>query len=228
MAIAYDNYAQATGSGSASASITTAGSNQIIFAYTNADGTESTPTVGGSSMTKIANANNGTQYWGLYYYVGTSAGSQTVAFSGTGTCYIQVGSYNGASQTGIPDAYVSESGANPKTTSITTVADNCWYVQVCSEYTNGTTIISGLTLRAQYSGVFADSNGVKTPAGSVSTVVKNTNDNTNTEYVILASFKPVSASGPANLKSINGLAKASIKSRNGLAIGSIKSINGLS
>ncbi len=196
MALAFDSEAHGTGTGSASCSITTAGSNQIIWAFPQANSALGTPTVDGNNMTLVDSFNNGTQRGASYYYIGTSAGAHTVAFSATGTCFIQCVSYNGASQTGVPDAHNTFNQATPTSTGVTVVASNCWIVAWASNFAVGTNVNSGGIQRSQTAGCLADSNGA-VGTGS-QTIVFGTASDPRTEYVLMASFAPATSASATN------------------------------
>lgn len=92
-----------------------------------------------------------------------------------GDFYSVASSYSGAAQSGQPDNFNTNSAVastTSLTTSLTTVADNCWTVMGGFSNFAGIAASTGSTLRGSTIGggvaaVF-DSNGVKTPAGSTS------------------------------------------------------------
>lgn len=134
----------------------------------------------------------------LYYVVAPTTGNIVASFSGTVTdAYGYGASYTGAKQTGQPDGSTTNTGStiNSLTTSVTTTADNSWGVLIggSSNYTLGAD--TGYTER-QASGAtggigstFGDSNGPKTPAGSLSLAIKRNLGNTNIGAV-MATFSP--------------------------------------
>lgn len=240
MAIALDTSASSSASSTTSHSFsyTCTGSDLLLWVYIiffQTSDVLSTITYNGVAMTQVGTQSSAGAGTRLYSYVlanpATGAHNVSCTWSGTDSPQFRVASYTGCKQTGIPDASLTfddEADANGDTESVTSIADNCWHIcgwgnSSCSTWNAG----SGSTLRQASSciGLF-DSNGPKTPAGSYSMSV-NLTAGTTKWYGVMASFAPVAASGPANVKTINGLAIASVKTKNGLAIASVKTANGL-
>lgn len=224
-----------TGGGNVTFSLTTSGSNRILFVSKGDTGT-AVVVYNSVSMTLIAQSNVGisgynNRSWSL---VAPSTGSNTVDFQ-SGGAKGGGASYTGASQGALDNTGTGSSGTSPLTLSITTVADLCWvFMGATSVCSNSSSIAAstGSTLRGNgvqpiddmCCGAF-DNNAAKTPAGSVS--MSATYSNTSgTQGIagVQASFAPVS---PTAIKTWDGLAKASIKTVDELAIASVKTINGL-
>lgn len=114
----------------------------------------------------------------LWYLIAPTTGSHNVVID-TGNS-VAVGVYNGAKQSGQPDASTnSQSSANQTsyTHALTTVADNAWVV--CTGFFNNGGTISGGTNATQRTGSFGmfinDTNGPITPGStSVSQTVSST------------------------------------------------------
>lgn len=200
MAIAFDSSAigSVTGSMSLNFSHTCTGANRLLFVGVQgalADDITGV-TYAGSAMTLIIKDNVGgtNQFNYLFYLIAPSTGTNNVVVSSSVGINIAADSvsYTGASQSGVPDASVINSGStvNTLTTSLTTVANNCWTV-LSALNGNSLTISagSGSTLRQHQSllGIF-DSNGAKTPAGSTSMTV--TSSSPGQFSGLMASFSP--------------------------------------
>lgn len=216
-----------------SLSHTCSGSNRILFACVSVTAGDniSDVTYGGSAMTLIDKSVNTNAFTYLYYIIAPATGANNISVSKSTGAYIVIRgvSYTGAKQTGVPDAYTNNGSAstNSLTTSVTTVADNCWVILTAASQRN-VSCSSGGTYRignanAQFQ-VF-DTNGVKTPAGSVSMTIDETNG-PQVLNIVMASFAPaVTASG--NIKKINNIAWANVKKINGVAVANCKKINGV-
>ena len=186
-------------------------------------------TWGGSAMTFIAKIlTNNNHYSYLYYILNPSSGATVeITYSG-GSHFMSGGTiyYTGAQQSGQPDANTTTETPNTALTStLTTIADNCWLVSViacdsgiAATAGTGTIIRTGTGI----SWDIFDSNGARS-IGSNSIIATLPIEGGN---AVTASFAP--ATSLANLKTWNGLAKASVKTINGLAIASVKTWNGLS
>ncbi len=172
----------------------------------------------------------------IYYMVAPdTGGSYTIAVTYSGTIANAGGggavSYTGAKQTGQPDAHNGAVGGSNKTATVnvTTVADNSWVFAVMTESSlEDSTPNNTQRWEISSSGVYIswgqDTNGPKTPAGSVTSSW--TWVNANAVWAIsAASFAPATAA--TSIKTINGLAIDSVKTYNGLAIASVKTLNGL-
>ncbi len=212
MAIAYDNSSQATSGGGAS-SLTYShtvgtGDDRILFVYTvnhHTLGSITGVTYGGVAMTLIvsddATANHGQEMW---YLVAPATGANNVVVSksdGSGWIDSTAASYEGASQTGVPDAYVvpSEATTTSYARSLTTVADNTWITWGMCAF-SGATLTAGsntIVRKQQQAGYFSgmaycDTNADQTPAGSKTMTVTSTSQGF---CSIMASFAPVGGEG---------------------------------
>lgn len=183
---------------------TTSGSDRLIIVYVY-DGSNRTTgvTYGGVALTLVQDlvmtgAAAG-QYIQLWYLLNPASGANNVVVSGTPDpigVYASAVSYTGVAQSGQPDASNKQatSPATSLTTSVTTVADNCWLMGYAY---HGATISAGTgtTSRGSNAGgqlTAIDSNGAKTPAGSHS--LQTTSTSTFVGHVI-ASFAPATAGG---------------------------------
>lgn len=219
---------------------TCTGANVVLVVGVNGDTSDNITgiTYNGNAMTYITKIQQASGLrWQYIYYILIGTGDET-AHNVVVTSSANIGitseavSYTGAKQSAQPDASGTYTATNAASisTSLTTVADNCWVMmQVAASnglLANGTYQFLRYISSANTGSGFFDSNGALTPAGSKT--VDATSGAGSSYGAVFASFAPyVAASGPANLKSWNGLAKASIKSINGLAIASIKSVDGL-
>lgn len=166
------------------------------------------PTFNGISATLLAKqttlfTNNRKSY--LFLVLGPTSGTHTVQVTCTGTHYLLGGSadYTGVAQSGQPDASLAEIGANSNittfTSSLTTVADNCWTVLFENGYANnaGPSAGAGLTSRATDAalgtwGLF-DSNAAVHPAGAYSMTTTRIGNASNSIIHVKASLVPAGA-----------------------------------
>jgi len=234
MAIAFDAATDGGAGGSPlTFSHTCSGENRILFVACVDDTGGSSLITGityaGVAMTKIAGVQTPTDRWVTLWYLiapATGANNVVITLSG-GMVYAAAASYTGAKQSGVPDAYTSNTASNAPsiTCTLTTIADNCWLVG-SFKMVYGTTPSSGANtyqrLTADYNRGLLDSNGAQTPAGSKSMSLSKNNQ---WWGMVMASFAPYVVSGPANLKSLNTNLKANIKSYNTNLIANVKSIN---
>lgn len=203
MAIAFDAKSNGT---SQTVSHTCTGSNLILvtgFITYRAAGSANSVT--GVTYNSVAMTQAGeltrnatSEYQYIYYLVGPATGAHNIVVSTSNTLDafgMSSASYTGASQTGQPDSYATEGpyGSGSITVTTTTVADNCWLAGFfCID--NGTppwTAGTNTTLRdATINEVFADSNGVQTPAGSHSLTATHASGSAISAQVI--SIKPPS------------------------------------
>lgn len=108
-------------------------------------------------------------------------------------------SYSGCKQTGQPDANTTNSGSTGTTltTSLTTIADNCWTILCAGTAGAGQTAGTGTTRRAIGANVALaafDSNAAITPAGSTNLATVDTTDGTGQIHVMF-SLSPAAAGG---------------------------------
>lgn len=156
-------------------------------------------TYNGVSMTQLGQvANNANVRIYLYYLINPASGTNNIIVSCSASMdYIETIAtyYNGANQTGVPDASVS-TGPNTSTsitTTLTTIADNCWLVGMYRNEFGNFTAGSNTTIRNSTSSqVMADSNSAQTPAGSKSMTL--TFGGSVSVSGIMASFAPSIAS----------------------------------
>lgn len=129
------------------------------------------------AMTKTANSPLVAQddRFNAFYLAAPATGANDVSCSIDGGTAIIIGcsaSYSGCAQTGIPDASTTNTGSalTTLTTSLVSVADNCWHILLSNTDGPAASAGTGSTKRgpdAHSFNVF-DSNSAKTPAGSVS------------------------------------------------------------
>src|SRR6185436_7510389 len=181
---------------------TITGTNTILFAGVTSATTDliSGATFNGVAMTLINKVQTPTDRWTyLFYLVAPASGTHNVVVTASSTVDVIAAtnaSYTGAQQTGVPDAQTTNT-VNPATsitTSVTTVANNCWTLL----YTNGLGVASGgtgstsrIVTGTTNDGIY-DSNAAITPAGSHSMTI-NIGSST-ARSVIMASFAPNTSS----------------------------------
>lgn len=243
MAIAFDNATSgAFGANVASKTVshtTGGGTDRILFVGVAMSGNVTTDivtgiTYNGVSMTKITSAAGIAGQTGavtVYYLIAPATGANdvVVSFSPNNGGAIQIVSYSGAKQTGVPDSSNTLSttgGGTDIDLATTTVADNCWVTMwgMCDGGT-GLTAGTGTTIRGSVlSSVYAmgDSNSAVTPAGSKTLIFDNATAN---QTAVIVSFAPAVASGPTNLKTYNTNVKANIKTIDTNPIANVKTLN---
>ena len=188
------------------------GANTLTFSFTNTAGNivfvgaiatgdlVTAVSYGGSSTTLVGKITTGglTRY--LFVQTSPATGANNVVITSTAG-YLAGGavSYSGASTSGQPDNSATNSvtnGGPTVTTTLTTVADNCWTVIYFGSSASTLTAGTGTTKRTAddfgHDGLF-DSNAAITPAGSSSLVV--TMSGFDTANAIMASFAPPAAAG---------------------------------
>ncbi len=143
----------------------------------------------------------------LYYLLGPATGSHNVAITISGSHYLLAGaiSLSGAKQSAQPDANNTGLSAGPQTsltTSVTTVADNCWTVLLEGAYDSNNPPGAGTgSTRRVFDAAFGTwglfTGGPKTPAGSTS--MQTTRPNAQQIGHVMASFSPAAAAagGPS-------------------------------
>ena len=214
--IAFDASAQATGGTSSPITWShtcSTSDNRILFVATFSQGTISAVSYNSLALTKILDYDytSPTGNGELWYLIAPATGANTVSITHSGSYTVAVsGSYTGVNQTGFPDASDTQtSGAGDVTTltsTVTTVADNCWLVAGTTNEGAALTAGSGAYLRQVGSNAAValfDSNSAITPAGSSSMTV----DHTPTEAMAMGmvSIAPGTTTVPAGIKSINGV-----------------------
>lgn len=126
------------------------------------------------SMTLVDKQAVGSQYHYAYYLLGPATGAHNVVVSTSSSQTIGSSSisYTGVKQSGQPDASAKQvvGSSTGSTTTLTTIADNCWTVLLTASNRNETAS-TGSTFRkggVTINAYIFDSNGAKTPAGSTS------------------------------------------------------------
>lgn len=209
--------ATSTGAESSSSSKTWAhtvsGANTILFVsgWIRGNGVNPTGvTYNGVAMTQIGtNLVVSTFYYDkifLYYLIAPTTGTNNVVVSFGGTNYnatIAI-SYTGAKQSGVPDA-ATENGPTSTdylTTTLTTIADNCWTLLVGFGKNMQQTAYTGSTYRIGAGATIFDSNGVITPPAAYSMTFKVRADGGSENAVAqMISFAPAVAAAPPSIES---------------------------
>ena len=163
---------------------TCSGSNRILFVGIIGDITTDTVTgvtYAGVSMTLVGkNKTTSSRYNYLYYLVAPATGANNVVISQSSSVFIGGASvsYTGVRQDSPIDASTTNlATATSITTSVTTIRDNCWCIEVCGVGNAGLTVGANTTERcivytaASKFSVMYDGNIAKTPPGSVSLIV---------------------------------------------------------
>jgi hypothetical protein len=200
MALAYDN--STDGASALTFSHTTAGSNRILFVAcaSQSNGSDSVTgvTYNSVSMTLVNKIQvPSSRFIYLFVLVNPSSGSNSVQISlntGSGTTLSAASSYTGAKQTGQPDNSTTNTvtSSSSITTSLTTVASNCWTVCVFGNQGIQSMSGSGITnIRLTGSGTngaygIADSNSAVSGSTSLGFTVSSTNIG-----MVMASMAPV-------------------------------------
>lgn len=156
-------------------------------------------TYGGVAMTEIGTRvlTGDSDYIAHYYLKNPASGSNNIVASFSGSNYSMVGaaSYTGVDQTSPLDANNNRAATTSSnlTTSVTTVADNCWVLASVRAHSDGVSAAgTGTTQRATVSGYtqMYDKNSAVTPAGSASI---NTTQLSQPVVHLLASIKPATS-----------------------------------
>lgn len=208
MAIAFDASStgeQVPGTSPITFSHTCTGSNLVLLVGVETITTCSGVTYNGVAMTQLVTTNVGGVVNYLFGLVAPATGANNVVVSFTGGstyCRAVAASYTGVSQTGLPDATGSNTIAGSSTTmttTLTTVANNCWTALFTFTTVPGATAGTGTTLRkadAQSYAILFDSNGAVV-AGSNSLIINYTSG-TGTVGVMV-SIAPVSTTSTQGL-----------------------------
>ncbi len=156
-------------------------------------------TLGGQTMTLIDKVVGSADRYGyLLYLVNPPSGSQhlIITFGSSHVIGRVISYYGGVKKTGQPDAF-NHNVANTTTslsTSVTTVADNCWLVAYGKSNSGDPGAGAGTTQRQSQSGFgIFDSNGVIHPAGTGTLVI--TAGGSTTIGCVMASFSPALNTG---------------------------------
>jgi len=190
---------------------TTTGSNLILFVSCFGDVSNDADaftgiTYNSVALTLIGKTNpTGDRWVYLWYLIGPTTGSHNVVvstnFSSAIDCH--AASYTGVSQSGQPDASVTNSNTSVAngsdyTTTITVVAANSWTI-IAGRINSGSGITAGSGTTTRQSGsnglYTADSNGALS-AGSTSLILHNGSGSSVIAGSVMASFKPVGTSTP--------------------------------
>lgn len=180
-------------------SFTTSGSDRLLLiglATPGGSDNISSVTYNGVAMTRYVQAVDASNYSiYLYYLLNPASGANNYVVTGSGVIFGQVVSYTGVSQTGFPDAgSTNQSTGTSQTTSLTTVANNCW-VFAFFEFNVSQSGIpaagAGTTIRQSQLSIFysVDSNAAISPAGSTSLSLINGSNTQNTSIIV--SLAPV-------------------------------------
>lgn len=164
----------------------------------------------------------------MFYLLNPSTGANNVVVSSSGGTiefHIENVSYTGVKQSAQPDASNTSSGVTTsQVTSVTIVATNSWALSCQWSFGANPSASTGINaVRNSDSGnqfAVGDSNAGQSP-GSYSMTWTGAGLMT----TLMASFAPVPASGPTNLKSLDSNVAANIKSFDSNLIANIKSID---
>lgn len=185
-----------------------------------------TATYAGAAATQVATtpADSGVTIY-TFGKINPTTGSNNVVVTASTTATIVSHSiyYTGANQSTLTDNSGTQTGSGNFTQALTSIADNCWHILYCRNGVSNMTAGTATTARsAADDNMWFDSNGPKTPAGSVTLAV---NGVTGAYGSIIESISPFTVS--SLIKTADGLAQASVKTFNGLANASTKTVDGL-
>lgn len=162
------------------ARISSAYPNRVIAIGISTGGTIQSVTDDGVTCSAVAGPSGGGQPVVWYALAAPNAGTKNVIITLTGTSFIYATAVilTGAKQTGIPDAQTTNSAGSGTsiTTTITTIADKSWGLTVYRNDNDGnSTAGTGSRQISAFAGFIQiyDSNGAKTPAGSLSMTSNN-------------------------------------------------------
>ena len=211
MAIAFDAVSTGTTTGTAlTIAHTCTGADRILFVSVHTNTTTDVitgVTYGGVAMTRVAeqqatSGGAGNLKWTyLYMLVAPASGANNIVISASSSIPMwgYSTSYTGAAQTGQPDSTNSANAASGTgfTITTTTVADNSWVVAGIRNYAANVVGSTNYTVRsAAFPIAIGDSNGPKTPAGSIGQTATSSDGQWNG---VQASFAPaVAASTNSN------------------------------
>lgn len=158
-------------------------------------------TYNGVAMSLACKTAGGNRFNYFYYLVNPASGANNVVISATTSHYLLAGA---ADYTGISalDATNTNSGASitTLTTSLTTIANNCWVILIGNSYDGGPQQNAGTgSTRRTFDAAFGiwtlfDSAAAITPAGSYSMTSTVPGSATNMSHC-MASFSPAGAGG---------------------------------
>ncbi len=158
----------------------------------------------GASSPSICGDSSSNRFHYVYYLLNPATGTNVVAITWTNVHFIGVvaADYSGISQVGQPDNVTTHTSAlgsaTSLTTSLTTVANNCWIILGEASYEGGTSPTSGAGSTLRVTGVLTtagepsifDSNGPITPAGLTSISTNSASNTGNGIDHIMLSFSP--------------------------------------
>lgn len=147
------------------------------------------------------------RYRYLFYLLAPATGANNVVITSSTSGGYKGGnaiSYTGASQTGQPDSNATaETTGTTITPTTTVVASNCWLVSVAGVGGASPAAGAGATIRGTAQAVtFFDSAGT-VATGSQGMTINTDDAGSRPIMAVIASFKPVAASGPTNLNQSN-------------------------
>lgn len=166
---------------------------------TSTNGSITGVTYNGVAMTEVTRVleTGGNIYIYLFYLIAPATGANDIVISSSSSALITgvSASFTGVKQSGQPDAFDTNSGASPLTTSLTSVADNCWGIMLAQDNNGTVTAGTGSTSIVQDNfnalELFRYSSNPITPAGNFSMQVTGSN----TYATIIVSIAPVAAGG---------------------------------
>lgn len=221
MAIAFDAASNGrTGSGTShTVSHTCSGADRFLLVGVIGDGADKITgvTYNGAAMSLVAKALLGSARWGyLFGLAAPSTGANDIIASASSASFIEIcaASYTGVNQTGQPEASATDAGTtgvSSRTSSVTTVTDNAWAVEIAFGQSGTITAGASTTRRTtNLVGAFLDSGGAVTPAGSRALVFNQASSGG--VGAVIAAIAPASGGGDTtapNLTSPTGAATGS-------------------
>ncbi len=232
MAIAFDSSSEASGtSTSLTYSHTTSGDDRLLIvgvSYNDNEDLSTTVTYNGVSMTKIAEATQGSFIYASLWYLeapATGANDIVVTISASKTITSICGSYTGCAQTGIPDASATATQASAAVhdASVTTTVDNCWAIYFVKCNAAPTAGDNTTSRNAISNAIFVDSNAAVTPAGSRTLEVDTSAGRKSAG--IIASIAPVDET--SNVSTLNSSDFANVANIDDTAKDAVATINGV-
>lgn len=176
---------------------TCTGSNLLLLVGvrgTSTNGSITGVTYNGVAMTEITRVleTGGNIYIYLFGLLAPSTGANNIVVSSSSNSLITAvsASFTGVKQSGLPDASTTNTGASPLTTSLTSIADNCWGILLAQDNNGLVTAGTGSTSIVQDNfnalELFRYSSNPITPAGNFSMEVTSSN----TYATIIVSISP--------------------------------------
>lgn len=175
MAIALDTISEANSVSSWSHTCT--GTNLVLIVGVKSVGTVTGVTYNSVAMTEIAGVAVGalTERVSMWYLANPTTGSNTIALTGGSTYTTRAASYTGAKQTGIPDAFNTQTQNNTTVTcasTITVIDTGCWMVSFMRNEGDTSSYSAGpvTTRRGSVSSIaYFDSNGTVSTGSNTAT-----------------------------------------------------------